>query len=291
MQNTGFVAEFDLAAAPPTTKETETTLTPSANSVTPGTAVTFTATVKPASGTVIPTGNVVFSVDEATVATVALSAGKATYTNSTLVAGEHYVLASYAGSTTYQASGDGFNEIVSPAKPVISPASGTYYAQQTVTISEGTANSPLYYTVNGTAPSVFSTLYSAPIVVNTSKTVSVVAVAEHDASSAEASATYTIVGSPTVLAGPATGIATPKATLTAYINTMGVAGNYYFRYGTVSTALTTVTPTTALTASTARVTASAALTALTTKTTYYYQVVVTTPGGVTAGPIQSFTAN
>ena len=86
---------------------------------------------------------------------MALSAGKATYTNSTLPAGEHYVLASYGGSTAYQASGDGFNEVVSPSKPVITPASGTYYAQQTVSITEGTANSPLYYTVNGTAPSVF----------------------------------------------------------------------------------------------------------------------------------------
>ena len=282
-QNTGFVAEFDLAAIAPTTKETETTLAVSANSVTPGTAVTFTATVKPASGTVIPTGNVVFSVDEAIVATVALSAGKATYTNSTLLAGEHYVLASYGGSTAYQASGDGFNEIVSPSRPVITPASGTYYAQQTVSITEGTANSPLYYTINGTVPTVFSTVYTAPLVVNTSKTVSVVAVAEHDASSAEVSAAYTIVGSPTVLAGPATGIATPKSTLTAYVNTAGVAGSYYFRYGTASTALTTLTPTTVLSASAIRVTASAALTALKTKTTYYYQVVVTTAGGVTAG--------
>jgi hypothetical protein len=240
---------------------------------------------------VIPTGDVIFSVDETTVATVALSAGKATYTNSMLAAGEHYVLASYGGSTAYSASGDGFNETVSPSKPVIAPGSGTYYAQQTVSITEGTANSPLYYTLNGTTPSVFSTVYSAPLVVNTSKTVSAVAVAEHDASSAEVSATYKIVGSPTVLAGPATGVATPKATLTAYVNTAGVAGSYYFRFGTASTALTTVTATTALSASTAQVTASAALSTLKTKTTYYYQVVVTTAGGVTAGAVESFTTN
>jgi hypothetical protein len=247
--------------------------------------------VKPASGTVIPTGNVVFSVDEATVATVALSAGKATYTNSTLPAGEHYVLASYGGSTAYQASGDGFNEIVSPIKPVITPAAGTYYTQQTVTITDATKGSPLYYTVDGSTPTVFSTVYTAPIVVSTSRTVSVVAVAQHDASSAEVSAAYTIVGSPSVLAGPATGIGTPKATLTAYVNTAGVAGTYYFRYGTASTALTTVTPTTALIASTARATASAGLTTLKTRTTYYYQVVVTTAGGTTAGAIESFTTN
>jgi len=288
-QNTGFVADFDLAATPPTTKDTETALTPSANSVAPGTAVTFTVTVKPTSGTVIPTGNMVFSVDEVPVATVALSAGTAAYTNSTLAAGQHYVLASYSGSTEYEASGDGFNEIVSPIKPVISPASGTYYAQQSVTITEATAASPLYYTLDGSPPTVFSTAYTTPIAVNTSKTVAAVAVAEHDATSSEVSATYTIVGSPTVLAGPATAVGTTGATLNAYVNTAGVAGSYSFRYGTTSTALTTATATTALSASINRATATATLSTLTANTTYYYQVEVTTAGGTTAGAVQSFT--
>jgi hypothetical protein len=289
-QNTGFVADFDLGAAP-TSKESETTLTASADSVTPGTAVTFTATVTPVSGTVIPTGSIVFSVDEATVATIALTGGKATYTNSTLVAGQHYVLASYGGSTSYEASGDGFNEIVAPAKPVISLASGTYYAQQSVSITDGTANSPLYYTLDGSTPSVFSTVYTAPIVVSTTKTVSVVAVAEHDATSAEVSAAYTIVGSPNVLAGPATAVGTTGATLSAYVNTNGVAGSYSFHYGTATTALTTATATTALVASATRATASAALTGLKASTKYYYQVVVTTAGGMTAGAVGSFTTN
>lgn len=290
-QNTGFVANFNLLATPPSTADTETTLTPSANSVTPGTSVTFTATVKPTSGTVIPTGSVVFSLDEGTVATVALSAGKATYTNATLGAGEHYVLASYGGSTAYAASGDGLNEVVSPIKPVISPASGTYYAQQTVSVTETTAASPLYYTLDGSTPTVFSTAYTTPLAINTSKTVTVVAVAEHDATSPEASATYTIVGSPAVLAGPATAVGTTGATLNAYVNTAGVAGNYSFRYGTSSTALTTTTAWTALSASATRATASVTLTTLAAKTTYYYQVKVITAGGTTVGAVQNFTTN
>jgi len=287
-QNTGFVADFDLAATPPATTDTETTLTPSANSVTPGTSVTFTATVKPASGAVIPTGNVVFSVDEAIVATVALSAGTATYKNATLVAGQHYVLASYTGSTTFGASGDGLNEIVSPIMPVISPASGTYYAQQTVSITEATAGSPLYYTLDGVTPTVFSTLYTTPLVINNSKTLNVVAVAEHDATSPDASATYTIVGSPTVLAGPATAVGTTAATLNAYVNTAGVDGSYSFHYGTNKTALTSATATTGLSASVNRATATATLSTLGAMTTYYYQVEVTTAGGTTVGPVQSF---
>ena len=290
-QNTGFVADFDMGAAP-ATAESVTTLTASANPVVPGTAVTFTAAVVPASGTAVPTGNVVFSVDEETAATVALtSSGKASYTTSTLPAGEHYVLASYGGSSTFAASGDGFNETIMPIKPVISPAGGTYMSQQTVTITDTTNAAQLYYTLDGTTPTVFSTLYTSPIIVNTDRTLNVIAVSSHDADSVEASAVYTIVGSPAVLGAPATAISTPKATLNAYVNTLGLAGSYSFRYGTSSTALTSTSPTTALGASTARAMVSTQLTALVTKTTYYYQVVVTTAGGTTAGSIVSFTTN
>jgi hypothetical protein len=289
-QNTGFVANFNLGTAP-TTGDTVTTLTPSANSVVPGTSVTFTAVAAPVSGTGIPTGNIVFSVDEATVATVTLSGGKATYTTSSLVAGEHYVLASYAGNTTYAASGDGLNEIISPVKPVITPAAGTYTSQQTVTITAPTASSVIYYTADGSAPSIFSTEYSSPLVVNFSKTISAVAIAEHDADSSEATAAYTIIGSPSVLGGPASAISTTGATLNAFVNTSGLAGSYYFVYGTSATALTTSTAKTALGASSTRVQAAAKLTTLTTKTKYYYQVVVSTAGGSAASGILSFTTN
>jgi len=180
---------------------------------------------------------------------------------------------------------------VLPIKPVISPASGTYYAQQTVTITDATAGSPLYYTLNGSAPTVFSTLYTTPLLVNTSKTVAVVAVAEHDATSPEVSATYTIVGSPTVLAGPATAVGTTAATLNAYVNTAGVAGSYSFHYGTSSAALDMATAATGLGASATRATASVTLSTLVAKTTYYYQVIVTTAGGTTTGAVQSFTTN
>jgi hypothetical protein len=46
-----------------------------------------------------------------------------------------------------------------------------------------------------------------------------------------------------------------------------------------------------LSASSGKVAASAKLTGLKTKTTYYYQVVVTTAGGVCSGAILSFTTN
>ena len=89
--NTAFVTEFSAAANTALTA-TKTTLTASQNPQPQGQAVTFTAVVEPASGTTVPSGSVVFSVDESPVATVSLdSTGKATYTTSALSVSQHYV--------------------------------------------------------------------------------------------------------------------------------------------------------------------------------------------------------
>ncbi len=291
IQSTGFAAAFDLGAAP-VAKETSTTLSASGNPVVPGTAVTFTAVVALTTGTGTPSGSVTFSIDEATVATVSLNtAGKATYTTASLPAGAHYVLATYTGNATYASSGDGFNEFINPAKPLITPVAGIYNDQQTVTITAPTAGSVLYYTLDGTVPSVFSPTYTAPLIVNKTTTVSAVAVSQHDATSAEATNAYTIIGSPSVLIGPATAVATPKATLNAFVNDLGEAGTYYFQYGTSPTGLTTITTKTALAASTTRSQIAVTLTTLAAKTTYYYQLVISTPGGTSTSAITAFTTN
>lgn len=290
-QNTGFVADFDLGAAS-TSEDTYTTLTASANPVVPGTSVTFTAVVAPISGTGIPTGSLVFSVDEAPVATVALnSAGKASYTAASLPAGAHYILASYAGNAAYGSSGDGFNEFIVPVQPRISPAAGTYYAQQRVTLTAPTPGSVLYFTLDGTVPTVFSSTYTAPLIVNKNTTLNVVAVSEHDATSSTATAAYTIIGSPSALIGPATGIATPTATVNAFVNDLGAPGTWHFNYGTSASSMTASTATTSLAASTSVTEVSRTLSALASKTTYYYELVITTAGGTTTSGIASFTTN
>ncbi len=287
-QNTGFVADFNFGT-PVTAAATKTALAASGNPVTPGTTVTFTATVAPVSGTGTPTGTIVFSVDEAPVATVTLTSGKAIYTTSTLTAGEHYVLATYSGSTTYGASGAGFNEVIQPRTPVITPAAGTYTSQQTVTITSPTVGGVLYYTLDGTVPTVFSTPYTAPLILTTSKTVEAVAVATNDANSAVASSIINVIGSPSVLGAPATPVTTTTATLNAFVNSLGLTGTYIFHYGASATTLSSATASTALTASTTRVQAAANLTGLVSGKTYYFQVTATTNGGVTNGPILSFT--
>jgi hypothetical protein len=116
--STAFIAEFDLGTAP-VTQATATTLMSSANPQIPGKAVTFTATVAAGSGT--PAGNVVFSVDEVAVATVALDGkGQAAYLAPSLAQGQHYILASYAGNSTYASSGAGLTETIQYPQPAIS---------------------------------------------------------------------------------------------------------------------------------------------------------------------------
>ena len=82
---------------------TTTSITGSPNPSTVGQAVKFTAVVAPQT-TGIPTGNVTFKNGTATLGTVALNGGMASFTTSTLAAGTLTVTAVYGGSTIYLAS-------------------------------------------------------------------------------------------------------------------------------------------------------------------------------------------
>lgn len=80
---------------------------------------------------------------------------------------------------------------VTVAKPTFSPAAGTYYEAQSVTLSAEDGAS-IYYTTNGDDPTTSSTLYSEAIEVAQTTTIKAIAVKD-GVSSAVASATYTIV--------------------------------------------------------------------------------------------------
>ena len=76
--------------------------------------------------------------------------------------------------------------------PTFNPAGGTYSSAQSVTLSDTLSGATIYYTTDGTTPTVSSTRYTAPIAVSTTKTIKAIAVASGYNNSAVASATYTI---------------------------------------------------------------------------------------------------
>jgi len=61
------------------------------------------------------------------------------------------------------------------ATPVITPASGTYATDQTVTITSVTENAKIYYTINGANPDTTSTLYTVPFAVTVTSTIRAIA--------------------------------------------------------------------------------------------------------------------
>ena len=77
------------------------------------------------------------------------------------------------------------------AVPVISPASQTFTNSISVTITDSTPGATIYYTTDGTVPTTSSTVYSGPITVTTTKTITAIASASGFVQSAPASQTYT----------------------------------------------------------------------------------------------------
>lgn len=85
--------------------DTTTVVSSSQNPANQGVNVTFTATVTPVSGSVVPTGTVTFKDGAATLGTGTLnSSGAATFSTSSLTTGAHTISAVYAGDTNFNGS-------------------------------------------------------------------------------------------------------------------------------------------------------------------------------------------
>ena len=109
---------YDASSSPTLTQTvgrtpTATSLTSSLNPSALGDAVTFTATVSPPA----VTGNVQFEVDGVSLGTSPLAGGVATFSISTLTAGEHTVVASYGGDVTHEASSGSLTQTVTGPVP------------------------------------------------------------------------------------------------------------------------------------------------------------------------------
>ena len=97
-----------------------------------------------------------------------------------------------------------------PAAPTLSPAAGTFPGSQTVTISSPVPGASIHYTTDGSVPTEASPIYSGPISVDRSTTVSAVAIVAGAPPSEVVSAAYDIAPPPP----PPPPVATPHVTVT-----------------------------------------------------------------------------
>jgi beta-galactosidase/beta-glucuronidase len=92
-----------------------------------------------------------------------------------------------------------FGDPVGPVDPVeqvavpsASPAQGTYSSTRTVTLTTATNGANIYYTVDGSTPTVSSTLYTGPITISKTTTIKAIAIKAGMTNSNIATFTYTI---------------------------------------------------------------------------------------------------
>ena len=128
------------------------------------------------------------------------------------------------------------------ATPAFSVAAGSYTGTQSVTLSDATSGATIYYTTNGTTPSITSTKYTGSIAVSTSETIKAIAELTGDTNSAVASAAYTITV-PTPAFTPATGTYHSAQSVTLSDATSGATIYYTTNGKTPSSASTKYTGT------------------------------------------------
>jgi hypothetical protein len=107
----------------------------------------------------------------------------------TVANGKVYVPSEYA------VSGYGLLGSVAPTapSPAFTPASGSFTATQTVTLSDTLSTAAIHYTIDGTTPGAGSAVYSAPLRLSQTTTINAIAVANGYTNSGVATATYTLV--------------------------------------------------------------------------------------------------
>ena len=162
------------------------------------TIATDTPTFSPVAGTYGSAQSVTIS-DASGGATIYYTTNGSTPTTTSPV---YSVAITVSGAETVKAialaSGYGPSAVASAAyatssgAPVFSPGTGSYYGSQSVTISDASAGTTIYYTTDATTPTTNSAPYVSPITVSATETLEAIAAISGSPASTVASAFYTI---------------------------------------------------------------------------------------------------
>ena len=123
------------------------------------------------------------------------------------------------------ASGAAIGQTIQAASPTFTPAAGTYYGTQQVSFATATQGASIYYTLDGSTPSISSAKYKTALAVSKNTTIQAIAVASGDANSTVAKAVYTILPpkAATPVIKPAAGTYTAIQSVTITDATSGAA--------------------------------------------------------------------
>lgn len=151
--------------------------------------------------------------------------GSTVYSNALTVSATETIqaIATASGYTTSPVASATYTITYPAATPTFSPAAGTYTSAQNVAIADSTPGATIYYTTDGTTPGTGSAVYSAPIAVSSSQTLMAVATATGYATSAVASAQYTINLTPPGFAITGTAVSVAAGTTTSNTSTISIA--------------------------------------------------------------------
>jgi hypothetical protein len=206
-----------------------------------------TPSFSPASGTYTSAQNVVLSDSTAGASIYYTTDGSTPSTSSTkytapISVGTTTTIKAIATAPNFSASAvaSAAYTIQLPAStPTFSPTAGTYASAQSVTISDSTAGSTIYYTTDGSTPTTASTQYVGAISVASSLTIKAIATASGSSTSAVGSAAYTIqsaAATPTFSPLPGTYTSTQSVTIS---DATAGATIYYTTNGSTPTTAST----------------------------------------------------
>ena len=101
-------------------------------------------------------------------------------------------IATATGLLTSAQSSATYTNVSQASVVVFSETTGTYTTAQTITLTDTTASASIYYTTDGSTPTTASTVYTGPITVSSTETITAIATAPGLSASQPLAQTYTI---------------------------------------------------------------------------------------------------